>query len=138
MFQKILLAVDGSEHADRAAAHAVQMAKKFQGSIDIVYAVDGSRAKTDVLSSTDKYQIKKKREEKMAGAKKLAVTEGVPCETHILHGDPGSAIVEFANNEGFDCVVVGSRGLGQIKEMFIGSVSRQVTKQADCPVLIVK
>jgi len=138
MFQKILLAVDGSNHADHSAGYAVELAKKFQGTIDIVYVVDGNKAKRDVLSSTDKYQIKKKREEIMENAQRLASTEGISCETHILHGEPGAKIVELANNEGFDCVVVGSRGLGQIKEMLIGSVSRKIAKEADCPVLIVK
>lgn len=81
MFQKILLAQDGSDHANRAAEYAVQLAKKFQGTIDIVYVVDGSKAKSDVLHSADKYLIKKKREEKLTRAKEMAQAENITCST---------------------------------------------------------
>lgn len=138
MFQKILLAQDGSDHANKAAEYAVELAKKFNGSIDMVYVVDGNKAKSDVLHSADQYEIKKKREEKMAKAKEMAQVENIPCRTHILHGDPGPVVVEFANEHDYDCVVVGSRGLNPLKTIFVGSVSRKIAQQAECPVLIVK
>jgi len=138
MFQRILIATDGSEHSFRSTQYAVQLAKKFNGMIDIVYVVDGNRAKTDVLNSTDKYDIKQKREEKIKGVKDMVINENIPCETHILHGEPGPTVVDFANENGFDCVVVGSRGLNQFQTMLLGSVSHKIAKRSDCPVLIVK
>ena len=56
----------------------------------------------------------------------------------LLHGDPGPAIVDYANKENFDLVVIGSRGLNSLQEMVLGSVSHKVVKRVNCPVLIVK
>ncbi|MBT2601111.1 MULTISPECIES: universal stress protein [unclassified Oceanobacillus] len=138
MFQKILIATDGSEHSFRSTQHAVQLAEKFDGTIDIVYIVDGRTAKTDVLNSTDKYEIEKKRNDKINAVKQMVTDAQIECEAHILHGEPGPTIVDFANEHNFDCVVVGSRGLNKLQTMVLGSVSHKVAKRVECPVLIVK
>lgn len=138
MFQKILIATDGSKHSKRSAEYAVELAEKFNGTIDIAYVVDGNKAKTDVLNTSDKYQLKKKREELMDDVKNIATSANISCETHILHGEPGPTIVDFVNENNFDCVVVGSRGLNKLQTMVLGSVSHKVAKRVNCPVLIVK
>jgi len=58
--------------------------------------------------------------------------------TVILVGSPAAAIVEFAESEGCDLIVMGSRGLGSFKEFVLGSVSHNVVQHAKAPVLIVK
>ena len=56
----------------------------------------------------------------------------------LLRGRAADKIIETANEGNFDLIVVGSRGLGGIKEIFLGSVSDRVADEARCPVLIVK
>lgn len=56
----------------------------------------------------------------------------------IGHGEPGEAIVDYAEKNKVDVVVVGSRGLGAIKRAFLGSTADYVTHHLKCPVLIVK
>ncbi len=56
----------------------------------------------------------------------------------ILEGRPSDKIVETAKEGGFDLIVIGSRGLGGVKEFFLGSVSDRVADEATCPVVIVK
>lgn len=56
----------------------------------------------------------------------------------LLHGNPGVMIVEFVKENDADFVVMGSRGLSGLKELFLGSVSHYVVQKAPCPVLIVK
>ena len=56
----------------------------------------------------------------------------------MITGRPADKIVELAKEEGFDLIVLGSRGLGNIKEFFLGGVSDRVADEAPCPVLIVK
>jgi len=56
----------------------------------------------------------------------------------MVEGRPSDEIVETAKEGNFDIVVMGSRGLGGIKEFFLGSVSDRVADEAACPVLIVK
>ncbi|MFC2946953.1 universal stress protein [Virgibacillus sediminis] len=138
MFKRILLAVDGSEHSIRSANYALELAEKFDGSIDAVYVVDGETAKKDVLHNANKFEIEKKRKEKIRPIKEMLEASEVPYDTHVLHGDPGPTIVEFANEREFDCVVIGSRGLNDLQSFILGSVSHKVAKRAECPVLIVK
>ncbi|SFM43403.1 Nucleotide-binding universal stress protein, UspA family [Gracilibacillus orientalis] len=138
MYQKILLAADGSDHSIRAASHAIKVAQIDQGKIDILYAVDGKTSKEDVLHGLDKYDVKKERQEKLKPVIDIIEEAGLECETHVVHGEPGPAIVDFANNNEYDFVVVGSRGLNQVQTMILGSVSHKIAKRVHCPVLIVK
>jgi nucleotide-binding universal stress UspA family protein len=138
MYQKVLLAADGSDHSIRAASHAVKIAQIDQGKIDIVYAVDGKTSKEDVLHGLDKYEVKKERQEKLLPVIEVIEEAGLEYETHVVHGEPGPAIVDFANRNEYDFVVVGSRGLNQVQTMILGSVSHKIAKRVHCPVLIVK
>jgi nucleotide-binding universal stress UspA family protein len=70
--------------------------------------------------------------------KQQAEKSGVKIETVIAEGDAASNITGYAHKEGFDVIVIGSRGLGRFKEMVLGSVSNKVLHQAKCSVLIVK
>lgn len=138
MFKKILLATDGSEHSLRSANYAREIAEKFDGTIELVYVVDGQKSKEDILHSDSKIQIEQKRKEKIRPVLDLLEQADTEYQLHILHGDAGPEIVKFANENNFDCVVIGSRGLNSLQEMVLGSVSHKVAKRVDCPVLIVK
>ncbi|GAB3061726.1 universal stress protein [Virgibacillus ainsalahensis] len=138
MFKRILLAVDGSEHSVRSTHYAIELAEKFDGTIDAVYVVDGDTAKKDVLHAANKFEIEKKRKEKIKPIKDLLKDSGLVFGTHILHGEPGPKIVEFVKDRECDCVVIGSRGLNDLQSLILGSVSHKVAKRAECPVLIVK
>jgi nucleotide-binding universal stress UspA family protein len=61
-----------------------------------------------------------------------------PVHVRIIHGHVGKSIVEFAQSNGIDLIIMGSRGLSGLKEFFLGSASHYVTQHANCPVLIVK
>ncbi|MFB4169479.1 universal stress protein [Virgibacillus sp. JSM 102003] len=138
MFKKIMLATDGSGHSARSAKYAIELAEKFDGKIEIVYAVDGQTSKSDVLHHVNKFEVEKKRKEKIRAVKNLLEASGVDFETQILHGEAGPTIVSHANENEFDCVVIGSRGLNNLQTLILGSVSHKVAKRAECPVLIVK
>ncbi|MFZ3580169.1 universal stress protein [Virgibacillus sp. DJP39] len=138
MFNRILLAVDESKHSYRSASYAIELAKKFNGTIDVVYVVDGQTSKEDVLHSGNKMAIEQKRKEKIKSIQELFDQTDIDFRVHILHGEPGPVIVEFANKNNFDCVVLGSRGLNNLQTMILGSVSHKVAKRVNCPVLIVK
>ncbi|MFC3041767.1 universal stress protein [Virgibacillus xinjiangensis] len=139
MYKKILLATDGSEHSERAAENAINLAKCNAGSkIDIVYVIDANKAKTDVLNNWNTIDVNDSRKQQMRKAERMAKESGVSHEIKILHGEPGPVIVNYANENQMDVVVIGSRGLNGLQEFVLGSVSHKVAKRADCPVLIVK
>ncbi|MGR3764049.1 universal stress protein [Rossellomorea sp. NS-SX7] len=138
MFKKILLATDGSEHSIRAADKAIALASLQKGAeIDIVYVIDAKQSKDDVLKHWGR-DASDKRKYKLQLIEQKAKHAEVKYETIILHGEPGPSIVEFANKDTYDALVIGSRGLNTFQEMVLGSVSHKVAKRAKCPVMIVK
>jgi nucleotide-binding universal stress UspA family protein len=73
-------------------------------------------------------------------AKVRAAKKGIQLTAKALDGDPGYDIARFVNNKrnGIDLVVIGARGRGAVKEIFLGSVSNYVLHKSKKPVLIVK
>jgi nucleotide-binding universal stress UspA family protein len=139
MFNDILLASDGSDHAIHATEKAITLAENNPHTkIEIVYVVDGSTSKTDVLHNWNTLDIEQKRKDKLKLTEQKVKQAGINYKTCVLHGEPGSIIVEYVNKNKFDIVVIGSRGLNSLQEMVLGSVSHKVAKRAACPVLIVK
>ena len=139
MYKKILLAADGSENAKKASEHAIGLAASGEhAKLEIVYVIDGDKAKSDVLSNWNTADLGNKRKDRVSEIEKQAQESGINYEIKILHGEPGPAIVDYANKNQFDLVVIGSRGLNALQELVLGSVSHKVAKRANCPVLIVK
>ncbi|HSI68546.1 MAG TPA: universal stress protein [Planococcus sp. (in: firmicutes)] len=139
MYKSILLAVDGSEHSIRAAKQAGSIASGSDDAVvTIVYVADYDNAKNEVLHSGSNVELDLQRRKKIQPVEETLASASVRYKVEILRGTPGPAIVEYANKEGFDMLIIGSRGLNSLQEMVLGSVSHKVVKRANCPVLIVK
>jgi len=139
MFQKILLAWDGSEHSKRAAEKAVELTKIGEESLlEIIYVLDGEKAKSEVLQNWNSADIQDLRLKKFQWIEDFANESGIKYSTKTLYGEPGPSIVKYANKENVDLVIIGSRGLNALQEFVLGSVSHKVAKRANCPVMIVK
>ena len=139
MYKRILLAVDGSENSLRATDEAVKIASLTEDSvIEIIYVVDFEKVKADVLHSQSKTELDYSRRKHIAPAEEKIKAANVNYEIKIFNGYPGPKIIEYANDEAVDMLVIGSRGLNAFQEMILGSVSHKVVKRANCPVLIVK
>ena len=138
MFKHILLATDGSEHALRSTNHAIELARKFDGIIKVIYVVNGEKSKSDVLHHADKFEVEKSRRGKIHPVEEQLHRSGVSYNVELLHGEAGPTIVAYANDQDFDCVVIGSRGLNNLQTFILGSVSHKVAKRVNCPVLIIK
>lgn len=140
MFKKILLAADGSDHSVRAAKKAAELAKLSgrDAEITVVYVIDGQTSKVDVLHNPDRTVVEEKRRLRLHPVTSLFNSEDLNFKLEKLLGEPGPAIVEYANKNEFDVVVVGSRGLNGLQEMVLGSVSHKVAKRVKAPVMIVK
>ena len=139
MYKNILLAIDGSDHSERATQQAINIASLVNGShIEVVFVADFSKAKNEVLHSQGKEELELARRQKLAPIEELIQANEMHYSINILHGDPGPTIVSYANENDFDLLIIGSRGLNTLQEMVLGSVSHKVVKRADCPVLVVK
>lgn len=139
MYKRILLAVDGSEYSIRASEEAIKIASLVATSkIEVLHVAEFSKSKNEVLHSQGKEDLEYARRKKLSPIMEKIQSEGIDHELIMLHGYPGPAIIEYANKEKVDLLIIGSRGLNVLQEMVLGSVSHKVVKRVDCPVLIVK
>jgi nucleotide-binding universal stress UspA family protein len=139
MFTNILLATDGSDHALRAAIKASEIASmNSEATITVVYVIDESTSKSDVLSEGGKEAVQEKRMRRVRPTEELLKNKNILFTVKMLRGEPGPVIIKYANEQHFDLVVVGSRGLNRFQEMVLGSVSHKIAKRVECPVMIVK
>ncbi|HLA86568.1 MAG TPA: universal stress protein [Anaerolineales bacterium] len=140
MFDKILLAVDGSDHALQAARKAAELARAMNSKdFRIVVAYDfipPYLGEPNMQSA-----INARMDDANAFVQKAMETVGkIPCEIHVelIEGSPAEAIIKVANSFKCDVIVMGSRGLGTLAGLLLGSTSQKVVAHAPCPVLIVR
>jgi len=138
--KKILVPLDGSKNSLRGLDMAIHVARQSQGTIIAlaVKSVPGIYAihPLGFLDFNSMTEVKKLLE----NAKVLAAQKGIQLTGKAISGDPGYDIARFANNSKnrIDLIVIGARGLGSAKEIFLGSVSNYVLHKSKKPVLIVK
>lgn len=139
MYQHILLAVDGSANAQRAAQEAIKLAKLSDTSfVDVVYVVNVEKVKNELLLAGSIEKVEQARQRKIIPVEQALLAANIQYHTTILKGEPGLEIVRYAHEQQVDLVVIGSRGLNSLQEMVLGSVSHKVMKRVQCPALIVK
>ena len=142
MINQILLAVDGSENAYRAAQYAVNLLKaipKAQCTILTVLAFTEDEACFLGVSAAD-YNLSagQKVDAMLKKIKQLFHWAGLPPEIAVRQGDVAESILNYARQNNCDLIVVGTRGRGGFKGALLGSVSQRVIQQSHCPVLVVK
>jgi nucleotide-binding universal stress UspA family protein len=137
---RILVAVDGSECAKRAFEEAMALAAGTKGAFCILAAVQPLEVigmRKDVKSSLEAL-IEKDAKALLTEYAEIAKARGVKAETMLARGHPARAILNAAKAKGIDLIVVGSRGLGGVKGLFLGSVSNAVVQNSKVPVMVIK
>jgi len=145
MFEKILVAVDGSDGANKALKLAVDLQKTCGGEL-LILTVYRHHSLLEASMSMVRPEDPELPDESMrnyakevAEAAKQAATEAGadPVRGFVKGGPPTRTIVGFAEEHKADLIIVGSRGLGDVEGFLHGSVSHKVTSLAGCPVLVV-
>jgi nucleotide-binding universal stress UspA family protein len=140
MFDHILLGVDGSEHSLRAVKQAAELARTVNSKIlRIVVAYEPVPPYLGEPNMQTAISARMKEAETILDKALKAVGE-IPGEVHteVLEGSPAEAILDVANTRKSDLIVMGSRGLGRLSGVLLGSQSQKVVQHAPCPVLIVR
>lgn len=140
MFEKVLLAVDGSDHALHAARVAGDLARSLQvESVRVVVAYNSVPA---YLGEPNMQAVIDARLQEANGILEAAMTRlgEIPGEIYpdLIEGSPAEAIIDVALARKVDVIVMGSRGLGTLSGLLLGSTSQKVVSHAPCPVLIVR
>ncbi len=137
--EKILLPVDGSDFSIKAAEYALEFVKSRAGDIILMYS---HRPFPSFLGEPYFQEVHDKimnsAREMMAPFARLFAVSGIGVDERILEGAPGESICRVAAIEKCDLIIMGSRGLTDLKGLFLGSVTHRVLSRAPCPVLVVR
>jgi universal stress protein A len=139
---KILVAVDFSENSNRALATAIDLAGKFEASIDLVHAF------ASLIPAIYPYDIgipdalmrdarNSAKEMLQADSDKVHAAH-IVVRTHLTEVPAAGAIARVAEEVGADLLVVGTRGHSGLKHILMGSVAERTIREAPCSVLVVK
>lgn len=133
---KVLVAYDGSESAKRALDEAANLIRNG-GSVTVVSVAEElpQFGRAAAMLVPEEHQ---ERRRELAEAKETLKGRGIKAKTVERRGDAATMILDEAEKEGVELVVMGTRGLGSGKRWLLGSVSTKVLHHAPCNVLVVR
>jgi nucleotide-binding universal stress UspA family protein len=141
----MVVGTDGSETASEAVREATELARKLGAKVHIVSAyepVPEGRLREERQEIPDDLQWmvnpREDVDETLAAAAKGLQDAGVEVATHARQGDPADAILDVAEEEEADLIVVGNKGMTGAKRFLLGSVPNKVSHHAPCSVMIIR
>lgn len=144
---KILVCTDGSEHSQKVLEAASKTANGCDvAEVAVIHVYDdtpGSRlyatTKEDIVRLNKlEENLKEERKKILSNALNFFQKENIEAYAIFEKGHPSETINRIASEKEVDMIVIGSRGLGGLKKLYLGSVSSAVIQEANCNVLIVK
>lgn len=147
MFGRLLVAVDGSPHAQRALEEAADLARVSGASLTVIAVVPdpslwvlggmgwGAYVPADVVRDVEEQHTREY--EAMLDSALESTAGSVEAERVLAHGPPAQGILDQVRAGQHDLVVMGSRGRGEIRGLLLGSVSHNVLQLSPVPVLVV-
>jgi nucleotide-binding universal stress UspA family protein len=141
----ILLATDGSDEAKMATQAATELSRDTGSQVHLVYVLPtpaqlighhlySDDVRESLIGGAERDAETFLKEQ----AEKIGSDGGKVADTHLRSGDPDKEILRAAEALGAGLIVLGSRGLGAVSRMLIGSVSDSVVRHAHCPVLVMR
>ena len=147
MIKKILVPVDGSEHAIKAMRLACDLAEKYEADVEIVNVCRKNISKKYQSFIELEYpkdeRTRYEKDSKELGNKIFKdlvdmIQPKISVNSLVLFGDPAEKIVNHSKNNNFDTIIMGSRGMSDIKGLLLGRVSHKVSSLFDGTCITVK
>lgn len=139
MIGKILVPIDSSPIAAKAANVAIDLAKKNEAEmmlISVVQLPEHAGTIGEVVEA--KAEGEKRVGRQLLKTQHLAQESGVKAKAKLLFGHPTSVIVKYAREGNFDLIVMGHKGASSVQRFLLGSTSIAVSERAPCTVMLVK
>ncbi|AAB85490.1 MULTISPECIES: universal stress protein [Methanothermobacter] len=142
MYSKILLPTDGSKQANKAAEHAIWIARESGAEIIALTVMETSSLvglPADDLIIRLREMLEEEASRSLEAVKKLVEESGADIKLTVRtdEGSPAEAILRTVEKEGVDLVVMGTSGKHGLDRFLLGSVAEKVVRSAGCPVLVV-
>ncbi|WP_136590134.1 universal stress protein [Salinigranum halophilum] len=141
MYETILLPTDGSAGSELAVDHALDLARRYDATLHLLYVVDtdvvNHYAGIDAIEGVEQ-ALQSRGADALDAAAARAADGGVPTESHVVEGVPHEAILDAIPMVGADLVVMGTERRDEGYHRLVGSVTERVVRLADVPVHVVK
>lgn len=140
-YRNILIATDGSENTQRAISYGIEIAKLSGAAVYALYVVNTSPIISEywTIGKKNVYEIIRSEGEKAVfEVKKIGEASGVEVKEVVLDGYPSNAIIDFAENNNIDLIVMGTLGKTGLDKLLIGSVAEKVVRGSKVPVMVVR
>ncbi|SIQ39033.1 universal stress protein [Halanaerobium kushneri] len=152
--RKILVAVDGSKSAQKAAKRAADLAQDVGAEVTLIHVYTESAqipvnqfnevasylsAETmEEIMSQQEDTIKEKRQKILDEDAEFFQDKGIKPDKVLLHGDPADEVCDYAEKNKFDLIVVADKGHGKVERFLLGSISDKIVRHARTSVMVVK
>jgi len=139
MYDNILLPTDGSESMESVVDHAVELARAHDATLHALYVANTtSLSDLPMESSWENVSaaLRKQGEDAMKTIEEIA--GDLEVETTILEGSPSREIVDYADENDIDVVVMGTHGRSGVDRLLLGSVAERVLRSSPVPVLAIR
>jgi nucleotide-binding universal stress UspA family protein len=141
MYETILIPTDGSDEAEKAAEHGIELAAALGATVHTLYVMDLPDAPRALSIRDDEEQVRERYEEygrQVTDAVRDVATEtGVECTTALKSGTVHEEIVRYADDEGIGAIVMGTGYQGRFGAL-LGTIAERVVRAATVPVISTK
>lgn len=141
LYRNIVIATDGSENTQRAISYGIEIAKLSKATVHALYVVNTSPIISEnwTIGKETIYEIARSEGEKaVSEVKKIGDASGVEVRDVVLDGYPSNEIIDFAENNDIDLIVMGTLGKTGLDRLLIGSVAEKVVRGSKVPVMVVR
>jgi nucleotide-binding universal stress UspA family protein len=136
MYDRILIATDGSDEAERAAKRGLEFARVFDATVDVLYVVE-RKALRLARSGDETERLRERGETALEAIEELASDVDRPVTTALTEGKPAMRIAEYAVERDAGLIVVGRQGLTGLGKRLLGGVTERLLHRSDIPVFVV-
>jgi nucleotide-binding universal stress UspA family protein len=140
-YRNMVIATDGSENTQRAISYGIEIAKLSGATVHALYVVDTSSFSSIPMDAgwEEMYEILRKEGEKAVfEVKESGEAAGVEVREVLWEGHPSTEIINFAENNDIDLIVMGTLGKTGLDRFLLGSVAEKVVRNSKVPVLVVR
>ena len=139
-FRNIVIATDGSENTRRAIDYGIKFAKFSGATVHALHVMDTSSVTQSWTAGKETmYELLKKEGQKaISKVKECGEASGVEVKEVLMEGHPSKEIIDFAENNDIDLIVMGTLGKTGLNRFLMGSVAENVVRHSKVPVLVVR
>jgi nucleotide-binding universal stress UspA family protein len=139
VYDQILIPTDGSDAAEAAVDHALDIAREYSARLHVLYVVDMRTLSTvDFGAESVITALEDEGASAVERVRSLAETQGVDAVTEVKRGSPAETIRHYAEDNGIDLVVMATHGRRGLDRYLLGSVTERVVRRSSVPVMTVR